>query len=136
MNPGNGCLHAHVTPALHDEASSALGKTHSQQPPNKTLNKYKIQSLNIPKYCEEEVEYKLAKLLYECIIDNYPEFELPDMQKWSYIMHKMIRYDGRYPELIGYAIVSASQDTYWMDHILRPEEFRARFDAIIDDEFF
>lgn len=134
LSHANSGLHVHVTPALHDEAPSAIGRTRSQQPLNKALNKYKIQRVNI--YCEEEVEYKLAKLLYECIVENYPEYELPDIQKWSYIMHKMIQYDGRDPELIRYAIISAAQDSYWMEHILRPEEFRASFDAIINDDLF
>lgn len=124
----NSALHVHANPALHDEDSSGLGEPRSQQPLNKHLNKSQRQCLNI--YSEEEEEYKLAKLLYECIVDNFPGYEEPDIQKWSDIMHKMMLYDERDPESIKQAIYFVRQDVYWGEQILRPEEFRGRFDYI------
>lgn len=45
-------------------------------------------------------------------------------------MHKMIRYDKINPKTIEQAIYYARQDEYFLEHILRPEEFRGRFNWI------
>jgi hypothetical protein len=61
---------------------------------------------------------------------NYPEFKVYDLKNWCDVMHKMIRYDKINPKTIEQAIYYARQDEYFLEHILRPEEFRGRFNWI------
>jgi len=122
-------LHAHANISLHEEASSDLENARLQKSLNKTLKKTQRQNLNI--FSEEDEEYKLAKLLYKCIQENFPGYdEKPDIQKWSDTMRKMIRFDKRDPESIEQAIYFVRQDEYWVDQIFRPEDIRHRFDSI------
>ncbi|NLD49667.1 MAG: replication protein [Clostridiaceae bacterium] len=122
-------VHERAYQDMHGEASSVLENTTSQRPLNKELNKLQIQSNKDSNY--EEEEYKLAKLLYESVRMNYPGFNVYDIEKWSYVMRKMIKYDKRDPETIKQAIYFARQDEYYLEHMFRPEEFRGRFDSII-----
>lgn len=121
-------LHVHANTNLHEEATSDLEHARLQKSLNKTLKKNKRKSLNI--YSEEDEESKLAKLLYNCIQENFPGYEEPDIQKWSDVMRKMIRFDKRDPESIEKAIYFARQDEYWHKNVLTPEELRGRYDFI------
>lgn len=121
-------VHERAYQNMHGYASSALEDSALQPPLKKDLNKY---SNKLKKYYDEdEKEYLLAKLLYESVRMNYPEFKVYDLKNWCDVMHKMIRYDKINPKTIEQAIYYARQDEYFLEHILRPEEFRGRFNWI------
>jgi hypothetical protein len=88
-------------------------------------------------YTSDSIEYRLAQLLLELIIQRKPDYKRPNLQKWTEHTDRMIRIDGRTPENVEQVIRWCQNDTGngdgwcgWQNVILSTANLRAKFDKL------
>lgn len=79
---------------------------------------------------EASEELRLSTLLLDNILAFNPRLRLPDLQKWSAEVDKMLRIDKRSVEEIETLIMWVSQDSFWKANILSTAKLREKFDQL------
>jgi hypothetical protein len=85
---------------------------------------------------EKKIEYGLAKLLFEKIKINKPDFKKPNLDKWAQSIDRMIRLDSRNPDEIRKIIdwvqteSPINGDFSWRYVILSTSKLRHHFDRL------
>ena len=86
------------------------------------------------KRCSQKVfvydSYRLAKLLFELILENDPGHKLPKLKKWAEHVDKLIRLDKRKPEDIEKIIRWCQTDDFWHSNILSTSKLREKFSTL------
>lgn len=82
------------------------------------------------KFDSDSVEFQLAKLLLDSILQNNPKFKSPDLQKWAAEVDKMMRLDSRAIQEIHAIILFSQQDIFWRANILSMGKLREKFDQL------
>jgi len=83
---------------------------------------------SVREFEESSEEFRLSKLLMDQILIFNPRFKLPDLQRWSVEIDKMIRIDKRSVEDIEVLILWVTQDSFWKANILSTAKLREKFD--------
>ena len=78
----------------------------------------------------ESVTMKLAKYLYNKIINNNPKFKEPNFNTWEKGMDSIIRIDKREISDIEKVIDWCQCDDFWKSNILSPAKLRKQFDGL------
>jgi len=97
------------------------------------LKNKRIKELNTNtsrKFSEESEAYRLSVLLFEKIKELDPKAKMPDFQKWSEHMDKLMRLDSRTYEEIEVLILWISQDSFWSKNILSTKKLREKFSQL------
>jgi len=81
-------------------------------------------------FSEDSKEYRLAKLLLDCILEHRPNFKRPNLQSWAKHIDLMIRVDKRSPEEIEEVIRWCQNDSFWQANILSTKKLREKFDQL------
>ncbi len=81
-------------------------------------------------YSEDSIEYKLSALLLKLILERYPRFKQPDLQKWALHIDRLIRLDKHPPDEIEKVIRWCQQDAFWQNNILSTEKLRKQYDQL------
>lgn len=76
------------------------------------------------------VEFGLAELLLNLILERKPDFKKPNLQAWAKYIDKMIRGDKRTPERIEAVIRWCQRDSFWQANILSTAKLREKFDQL------
>lgn len=92
--------------------------------------KYKSASRPQKVFSEDSQEYRLSKLLLEKILAFNDRLKIPDLQKWSAEVDKMLRIDKRTLDEIETLILWVSQDSFWKGNILSTAKLREKFDQL------
>lgn len=127
----NPALHTRVNPALHEDIPPSLERPDPQPSLNKPLNiiknniKYRENTVNNN---EENIEYQLAIMYSQCILEKSPIGGETNLEKWSDTIKKMIHVDYIDPDRIAKVILFTSKNRDLYKHILKPERFRNSFD--------
>lgn len=79
---------------------------------------------------EDSQEYVLSKQLLDGILTFNPRLHLPDLQKWSAEVDKMLRIDKRSVGEIETLIMWVSQDSFWKANVLSTAKLREKFDQL------
>lgn len=103
-----------------------------------SIEQYRIEKNNSNKtalrpqkvFSEESQEYRLSKLLLENILAFNNRLKIPDLQKWSAEVDKMLRIDKRTFDEIETLILWVSQDSFWKANILSTAKLREKFDQL------
>jgi hypothetical protein len=85
----------------------------------------------------DSTEFKLAKLLYDTILNRKPDYKQPNLQEWACHIDLMIRRDNRKSERITEVIQWCQADSGdggnwkgWQDIILSTRKLREKFDQL------
>lgn len=81
-------------------------------------------------FVETSNEFRLAKLLFDLILENNPDAKQPNLQVWAKSIDLMIRKDNRTIEQIEGAIRWCQQDQFWHKNILSTDKLRKQYDRI------
>ncbi len=81
-------------------------------------------------FSEDSQEYRLAKLLLDCILEHRPNFKRPNLQSWAKHIDLMLRVDKRTPEEIEEVIRWCQKDPFWQANILSTRKLREKFDQL------
>lgn len=117
--------------------------TGSQRTPNErpTTNK-EVKKVKKKKkeriYPENSNEFRLAKLLFNLILERKPDYKKPDLQSWAIHIDRMINLDNRNPDGIEKVIRWSQKDKVdgnpkwngWQNIILSTAALREKFDQI------
>jgi hypothetical protein len=76
-------------------------------------------------------EFRLAKLLYNLILENDPKAKKPKLQNWAYEIDKLHRIEGRPFEEIEAVIRWCQKDDFWHANILSAGKLRKQFSQLI-----
>jgi len=76
-------------------------------------------------------EFRLAKLLYDLILENDPKAKNPKLPNWAADIDKLHRLDGRSFEEIEAVIRWCQQDDFWHTNILSAGKLRSQFQQLI-----
>lgn len=76
-------------------------------------------------------EFRLAKLLYDLILENDPKAKKPKLQNWAYDIDKLHRLDGRSFKEIETVIRWCQKDDFWLANILSAGKLRSQFQQLI-----
>lgn len=101
---------------------------------NKNDKNEKNEKKKIPRkkrtYEESSIEYELAYLLYQKILENNNEFKKPNLQNWSNDIRLMIEQDNRKPEKIRGMIEWVQNDSFWFKNVLSARKLREKYDQL------
>ena len=81
-------------------------------------------------FSEDSEEYRLAKLLLDCILEHRPNFKRPNLQSWAKHIDLMLRVDKRTPEEVEEVIRWCQKDSFWQANILSTKKLREKFDQL------
>jgi phage replication O-like protein O len=96
-------------------------------PTKETITKETIQK---KLYTSDSEEIRLSKLLLDKIMDRDPDFKIPDLQKWSMHIERMIRMDKRTVEKIEKVTRWCQADSFWQNNILSTLKLRKQFSQL------
>lgn len=83
-----------------------------------------------PTYDDDSPYFKLASFLSECIAKNNPKAKLPNLQKWSDDMRKLVEIDKRSLHDVSKVIKWSQIDPFWSTNILSASKLRKQFDQL------
>lgn len=81
-------------------------------------------------YDENNINYKLAKLMYEKILENNSEFKEPNLQKWANDIRLMHERDNRDYKKIQKMIDWSQNDGFWSTVVLSAAKLRKQYDQM------
>jgi len=81
-------------------------------------------------FLSDSVEYRLAKLLLDLILQRRSEFKIPNLNQWCRQIDLLIRVDKRTPAEIEETIRAAQKDPFWQNNILSPKKLREKYDQL------
>ncbi len=98
----------------------------------KELNTNTINTSEAPKFSESAEAYRLSVLLFEKIKELDPKAKMPDFQKWSDHMDKLLRLDSRTYEEIEVLIlwIFTEPKGFWATNVLSTRTLREKFSKI------
>ena len=95
-----------------------------------TTNKKEKKEKKEKNYPADSVEWRLAEMLLDLILEAKPDFRRPDLNRWAVEIDRMIRLDGRRPERIEAVIRWCRADAFWQSNILSTAKLRKHFDRL------
>lgn len=75
--------------------------------------------------------YRLAKLLWFTVKENYPFMKEPNLKKWADAIEKINRLDKREWKAIQYVIVWVSKDDFWKQQVRSGDALRRHFETLM-----
>ena len=85
----------------------------------------------IKKFDVESVEYKLAKLMFDCIKRLNPNHKDVNLNQWSNDIDLILRIDKRTPEEVIALLKHIYNDSFWAKNILSPNKLREKYDKLV-----
>jgi hypothetical protein len=82
-------------------------------------------------YDVESIHYKLAFRLYQKILDNHPDYTLPNLQSWADDIRKLVELDGKKSENVEKVIDWVQQHDFWYKNILSASKLRKQYDRLV-----
>ena len=82
-------------------------------------------------YDEDSPPFILADFFYKEILKNNPNYKVPNLQKWSDDIRKLIELDKRDKKEISMLMRWVQQDDFEMSNVLSPAKLRSRYDALV-----
>ena len=79
---------------------------------------------------ENYIEYRISKLLLDCIKRINPDYKYPNLNSWAEEVDKMIRLDNRKPEEIVAIIQAIFKDNFWSTVIQSTSKLRQQYDKL------
>ncbi len=110
---------------LLDESLKDLNDDNTLPPPSTPSKKTKKTLFK-----KDSIEYILAEGLFLLIRKRLPNFRIPNLQKWSGEIDRMIRLDKRDPEEIAEIIEWSQKNTFWKRNILSTGKLRKQYDLL------
>ncbi len=74
--------------------------------------------------------YQLSAYLLKKIKDNIPDYQEPNMQKWSATTDLILRVDKKDAELVREVIDFSQEDSFWCTNIHSPTNLRKHFNQL------
>ena len=74
----------------------------------------------------------LATQLLDLILQNNPNFKIPNLKKWEKTFNCILYYDTRNPEEVADLIKWVhTESSFWSCHILSPSDLRKKYDRLV-----
>lgn len=81
-------------------------------------------------FSSDSMPFQLSQLLFLKIKEHLPRCKIPDLQKWSVSMERLIRLDKRNPEEVREVILFSQADLFWSENILSVDSLRKYYDRL------
>ena len=122
---------------MNIDYDTTLGKGHPEVVSHKEKNKEEVKeevkeknnSLNLIVMTDAQ---RVATYLLQKILDNKPNFKIPEVGTWEKDIEKAIRLDGRTVEQLLGCIdwIYTDEGNFWIPNILSAKKLREKFDVM------
>ncbi|MBU4175527.1 MAG: hypothetical protein KKB90_07970 [Actinobacteria bacterium] len=84
---------------------------------------------------KEKTGYRLAVLFREKILGNFADTPVPvldgrEIQRWWFVIERMLDRDGRNPETVKEVIIYSQLNDFWRTIVVNPDSLRKHFDKM------
>jgi hypothetical protein len=103
--------------------------TNANKGKERKVNKRKVNKSS--DFADDSTEFILAKHLYSLMKKNDPNAKEPDFQKWAANIDRLMRIDGRDPQIIKRVLDWSQNHSFWKSNILSTTKLREQFPKLL-----